>query len=338
MSRQGEVPTGPEDIILHTGRIGRRAFAHAIDAAVLVVALAVGVLIAAGLYVVAASTLYSCSISRDGDCDPSIWLDRLTLFLLALWAIGCAYVLHVRPTQRWGATLGMRQVGLSVVSQVPGRAFSNAQLGTRVAASQPVLWVFVANLIALGFDSDRLTDVAQIVVAIVGLVIIVGSALLILAPGHRSLADALTNTRVIVVRPPSYFAGLASVIVPGPALGVTLAILIGIAGRPDRLDPGVRFGGRNYQDFDWLVNGSEDLFDLAEWFTASTGRWLLLAAVWVVCCAVSWVALNDTRWRNDRRAGRGLALTAALFTALPAIALAGSGVWGLATMVVDAFN
>ncbi|NLA35546.1 MAG: hypothetical protein GX868_07635 [Actinobacteria bacterium] len=338
MSKQGEAPAGPEEIILRTGRIGRRAFAYLIDASVLVWAIVVGALITGGIYVMAASTLNACSISRDGDCDPSIWLDRLMLLLVALWTIGCVYGLLVRPTQRSGATLGMRQLGISVVSQIPGRAFSTAQLNTRVVASQPVLWVLVANLVYLGFDSERLTDTLQIVAGVAGLVIIVGSALLILAPGHRSLADALTNTRVIVVRPFSYLAALAAVVVPAPALGVAITLLIGIAGRPDRLDPGVRFGGRNYQDFDWLIDSSEDFFDLAEWFTASTGRWVLLAAVWVICCIASWFALNDTRWRNDRKAGRGLALYAALFTALPVVALLGSGVWALATSLVDSLN
>lgn len=330
------IDTGaPEPVLFRTGRIGRRWFAFAIDSTILGWALSIGTTIASGAYLVAASTVSNCTISRDGSCDPSIWLDRLLLFVLAVWAIFAAYICNVRPVRNGTGSFGMRQVGLTVVAENPDMVLSSGQSSARTWISQPVLWTFIGSLAALAINDTDVSGILYYAVSITAFVSLIASAVLVLLPGHRSLADAATRTRVIHVRAMSYVAAVAAVVVPPTALVVLTSALVGISQRPDPIDAGVRFGGRNYDDFTWVNDTENWLLDLAEWFTDGTARWVLLGALWLATAALTWWALRETRWETDRKAGRGLAIYATLFTLLPVAAMIVGGLWALGSALVE---
>lgn len=339
MTAIGERPDGSDVTLLRTGRIGRRLVAFGIDATVLAYCIALGLLGIAFIDAIMTSTLGGCATSdAPADCEPSIWIARFIAALAAMWIAASVHLVLVVPAWRNGATLGMRQVGIRIVSHHYGAVVSQRQFHLRAWVSHSSAIVLILVLVSWVIGPAGWLDRVIQGVAIAGGVVIVASAVLILLPGHRSIADSLTATRVIVERPVSYIAHIAAIVCSVIGQALLSVATAWTFGRPDEPDLSFDFGNRRHDDFDWASDPLERLFAWSDSATSNTIALVVCGAIWLAAVGLCWAGLVDTRWHAERNAGRGVALVACLYAALPILVLTIWAVTRVASILIDAFG
>lgn len=324
--------------VLHTGRIGRRFVAYLIDQWILIWVIYFGLFVIIVGYGILFSVVNPCSAVGGYACDSAKWIDRAVMLLLMLWVAIAVHLANVLPAWKHGDSLGMRQVGIKVVSGNPAVTVSKLQFHFRAWLSHPTAIVTLVSIAYFGFPREDIIHTALLTLRFVGLVAVVASAISILMPGHRSLADWVTGTRVIKTRAVSYIAHFALLAVFLPGLIFAAAVAIAAWAAPDGRDININVGGRSYGSNDWTVERLDQLLEFAERLSSTTFWIVFSVAAWLLTVGLCWLALRDTKWKTDRKAGRGMAIVATLITSTPVAVTALSIVWVIAAILVDAFK
>ena len=255
----------------------RRAWARGISILVWLVAMSIGT------FAINALTLFLYDAAK---------VDAILVAGLAIdWAYGLtlAYLLFSRSLARHGATIGMRQMGLTIVLErtlgpiSKGRAFRRS-----FVALIPFVFYSAASWIVLFNPTSSVVALVSVVGLVLSLLIVLGGLWMLVSDRRQTVWDIVGETVVLVEHEPSWLAVAEFVVglmVP-VAAGFTL-VVIGV----DRLQS-------EYQRLSGAGNA---------------GRYLLYSVpaflVALVAIVLGHVAVRSTRWEKNRLAGGGLART-----------------------------